>query len=170
MQLSQLERQLPTRPQGPHLAGPAVAKAATELGADKAAGVDKTQSIDGKAIVSEPKPVNAADLSQGATAPPTPLSPTDTVRMAQNQGKLKPVAPEPMSKVLMAHFHSMWTASTKVVEQIMPTGNDKNLMGTQSSADAQNQLRNINPAAVPGELSKSALTYTPGKVKKVEAS
>jgi hypothetical protein len=46
-------------------------------------------------------------------------------------------------------------------------GNDKNLMRQEL---VQAQHRNVDPAEVPGSLAKASLTYTPGKVKKVDTA
>lgn len=72
--------------------------------------------------------------------PPAPVSP---------QSPATPVQ-EPLSQLLMAHLHSVWTASARVVEQV--------------------QHRHLNPRSVPGELAKTDVTYTPSKVKKIDAA
>ena len=63
--------------------------------------------------------------------------------------------PKPISKVLMDHLKTMWTASASAVqiEQV------KNQVSTPQP---------ISPAEVPGQLAKQALVYTPSKVKKTE--
>lgn len=83
---------------------------------------------------------------------------------------LQPPKPlhEPLSKMLMAHLHSVWTASARVVDQARLSGHDKNLINFQEAQQASAQHRNLEPGAVPGNLAKASLTYTPGKVKKVD--
>lgn len=77
---------------------------------------------------------------------------------------------EPLSKMLMAHFHSMWNASARVVDQAQVSGADKNLLPSQEVVHKQAQNRNLDPAAVPGTLAKSVLTYSPSKIKKIDAA
>lgn len=77
---------------------------------------------------------------------------------------------EPLSKMLMAHLHSVWTASARVVDQARLAVSDKNLLPTQEAVREQVQHRNLNPSAVPGMLAKASVTYTPSKVKKIDAA
>ena len=153
MELSTVERAIPPRPQAQGMALPAVAKLQPPESMD--AGV--VNNIDPKLQVL------AAGMAQ--EPPPAPVLAHDNtvtpVRSAPH---------EPLSKMLMAHFHSMWNASARVVDQAQVSGADKNLLPSQEVVHKQAQNRNLDPAAVPGTLAKTTLTYSPSKIKKIDAA
>jgi hypothetical protein len=113
-------------------------------------------------VINEISPQVQALASRAAGADPQSAQPAPPESVA------KPVPLEPLSKVLMAHFHSVWSASSRVVERVLPANADKNLLQLQMQMQAQAQARNVDPAATPGTLAKATLTYSPSKIKPVD--
>lgn len=154
MELSTVERAVPPRPQAQGVALPAVARPLLSGSPD--GGV--VNNIDPKLQV----------LAAGMAQEPAPAP------VQANDNTVTPVRSatphEPLSKMLMAHFHSMWSASARVVDQAQVSGADKNLLHMQEAANKQAQNRNLDPAAVPGTLARTELTYSPGKIKKIDAT
>lgn len=149
MELSNVERMLPPRPQA-HGVGLAVpGKLQPDLPVPEG-------------VINEINPQVQALASRAAGADPQPAQP------ASPEFAAKPVPLEPLSKVLMAHFHSVWSASSRVVERVLPANADKNLLQIQMQMQAQAQARNVDPAATPGTLAKATLTYSPSKIKPVD--
>lgn len=84
--------------------------------------------------------------------------------------KAQDIPPKPpLSQVLMDNLQAAWTASAKVVEIWLQNNPGQNPAATQQ-VQAQTQAINrvVDPMAVPGQLGKQVLTYTPQQVKKTE--
>ena len=154
MELSTVERAIPPRPQAQGMALPAVSKPhpSEPLEAGVVNNIDPKLQVLAAGMAQEPAPA-PVQANDNAVTP---------VRSATPH--------EPLSKMLMAHFHSMWSASARVVDQAQVGGADKNLLHVQEAANKQAQNRNLDPAAVPGTLAKSVLTYSPSKIKKIDAA
>jgi hypothetical protein len=78
----------------------------------------------------------------------------------------KPAEPpkEPLSKMLLDHIHSVWSASARVVEIWLMNNPVQNQIQIQNQAQSRNQ----DSSAIPGMLAKEALTYSPTKIRKTE--
>jgi hypothetical protein len=63
--------------------------------------------------------------------------------------------PKPISKVLMDHLRTVWTASASAIQ-------------IEQVKDQQTPPPQPSSTQVPGELAKQAITYTPSKIKKTE--
>jgi len=76
---------------------------------------------------------------------------------------------EPLSKMLLDHIHSVWSASARVVE-IWLQNNPAQNPSVNQQVQLQNQAakRNVDPAAAPGVMAREALTYSPSKIRKTE--
>lgn len=76
---------------------------------------------------------------------------------------------EPLSKMLLDHIHSVWSASARVVEIWMQNNPTQN-PGVNQQVQTQNQAagRNVDPLATPGVVAKEVLTYSPTRIKKTE--
>ncbi len=155
MELSNVERALPPRPQaqGVGLAAPGKLPHNPPL----PEGVVNEIDPQVQAMAQRSRPHLPSDLPHGEGAD----------RSASSLPPPKPLH-EPLSKMLMAHLHSVWTASARVVDQARLSGHDKNLINLQEVQQAFAQHRNLDPGEVPGTLAKASLTYTPGKVKKID--
>ena len=154
MELSNVERALPPRPQAQGAGVPAPAKSPSSPPVPEGVINDIDPQVQALALRDRLAPTQAAeDQPAWASVPERPTKPPQ----------------ETLSKMLMAHLHLVWTASARVVDQARVVGNDKNLM-RQELVQAQAQHRNVDPAEVPGSLAKASLTYTPGKVKKVDTA
>lgn len=155
MELSNLERALPPRPQaqGVGLAAPGKLPHTPPLPVGVVNDIDPQV----QAMAQRSRPGMSPDLLPNAGID----------RSASSLQPLKPLH-EPLSKMLMAHLHSVWTASARVVDQARLSGHDKNLINLQEAQQAFAQHRNLDPGDVPGTLAKASLTYTPGKVKKID--
>jgi hypothetical protein len=155
MELSNVERALPPRPQaqGASLAAPGKLPHIPPLPEGVVNEIDpQVQAMAQRSrpnVLPDLPPMAGADRAASSLQPPKPLH-------------------EPLSKMLMAHLHSVWTASARVVDQARLSGHDKNLINLQEAQEASAQLRNLDPGDVPGTLAKASLTYTPGKVKKID--
>ena len=90
-----------------------------------------------------------------------------TQRKEESAKKAEEPPKEPMSKMLMDHIHSLWSASARVVEIWMQNNPAQNPTANQQ-IQAQNQAtnRNVDPLATPGLIAKETLTYSPTKIKK----
>lgn len=95
---------------------------------------------------------NVADPARRVLDPPT--EPRDWTLHKPAPEKAENPTPEPLSKVLMDHLKSMWTASASAV----------------SVEPANNLLEKERLEAVAkfGALTAEALTYSPGKITKPE--
>lgn len=155
MELSHVERALPPRPQaqGVGLAAPGKLPHNPPL----PEGVVNEIDPQVQAMAQRIRPDMSPDLLSNAG-------------MDRGTSSLQPPKPlhEPLSKMLMAHLHSVWTASARVVDQARLSGHDKNLINLQEAQQDFAQHRNFDPGEVPGTLAKASLTYTPGKVKKID--
>lgn len=69
--------------------------------------------------------------------------------------KVQDPPPKPLSKVLMDHLKTVWTASANAIQ-------------LEQAKDLQAQRTTQTPAEVPGTLAKQNLVYSPSKVKKNE--
>ena len=157
MELSNVERALPPRPQAQGDSLPVPRKLLHALPVPEGVINDIDPQVQAMAQRSLPHhffeqlPGEGADRGASSLQPPKPMH-------------------EPLSKMLMAHLHSVWTASARVVDQARLSGHDKNLINLQEAQQAAAQHRNLDPGDVPGTLAKASLTYTPGKVKKIDAT
>lgn len=76
---------------------------------------------------------------------------------------------EPLSKMLLEHIHSVWSASARVVEIWMQNNPAQNpTVNQQVQAQLQADKRAIDPLATPGVVAKEVLTYSPTQIKKTE--
>lgn len=91
-----------------------------------------------------------------------------TERKPAPEKVVQEVPKESLSKMLLEHIHSIWAASAKVVDIWYMNNQGQNQDPNQVKALAQS--RNQDPSAVPGVLAKSAMSYTPNRVEKNEAS
>lgn len=130
-------------------------------------------------VVNDINPALRARVAQARedapASPPDPLSGGSRADSSQRDWTVRQPAPqqvddqpkEPLSKLLMEHVHAMWQASAKAVEfwwqQYLQAQNP-------AQQQIQQQSRNQIPTAIPGVLAKEALTYSPAKVQKNEAS
>jgi len=76
---------------------------------------------------------------------------------------------EPLSKMLLEHIHSVWSASARVVD-IWLQNNPAQNPSVNQQAQVQNQTANrmTDPLAAPGMVAKEVLTYSPTQIKKTE--
>lgn len=74
---------------------------------------------------------------------------------------------EPLSKMLLDHIHSVWSASARVVEIWMQNNPSQNQGANQMQQQAAAN-RNADPIAAPGNIAKEVLTYSPTRIKKTE--
>lgn len=76
---------------------------------------------------------------------------------------------EPLSKMLLEHIHSVWSASARVVD-IWLQNNPAQNPSVNQQAQVQNQIANrmTDPLAAPGVVAKEVLTYSPTQIKKTE--
>jgi len=81
-------------------------------------------------------------------------------------GKPEEPPKEPLSKMLMEHIQTLWSASARAVElwvmQNQPQSQDPNRI--QQLAEHRKQ----DPSAIPGVLAHEVLTYSPSKIRKPE--
>jgi len=125
-------------------------------------------------VVNDINPVVQAQANEAARA-----DPMQGASQADNAGKdwtqrkeaaaSKPEeAPpkEPLSKMLMEHISSVWSASARVVEIWLQNNPSQNQAANQ--AQLQAATRNVDPLATPGVIAKEALTYSPSKIRKTE--
>lgn len=76
---------------------------------------------------------------------------------------------EPLSKMLLDHIHSVWSASARVVDiwlQNNPAQNPS--VNQQVQLQAQTDKRFADPLAAPGVIAKEVLTYSPTQIRKTE--
>ena len=100
----------------------------------------------------DPAYSNMADPMRRVLDPPT--EPRDWTLHKPAPEKAENPAPEPLSKVLMAHIKSMWTASASAV--------------TVEPAKNPVKADQLEAVAKSGALTAEALTYSPGKITKPE--
>lgn len=108
----------------------------------------------GKPGSNDPVYSNVADPMRRVLDPPA--EPQDWTLQKPALDKVEKPAAEPLSKVLMEHIKSMWTASADAVK-VDPA---KKPVETES----------VEPASKMKVLAADALTYSPGKITKPEKS
>ena len=127
-------------------------------------------------VVNEINPAVQAQASEAAKADPLQGG-TQTGDAARDWTQPKDAAPkraeqppkEPLSKMLMDHIHSVWSASARVVEIWLQNNPAQNPTANQQLlAQHQAANRNTDPLATPGVMAKEVLTYSPTKIKKTE--
>jgi hypothetical protein len=112
----------------------------------------------------------AAQAAQAASADPlqggaqADNTGKDWTQRQEMPGKLAEPPKEPLSKMLLDHIHSVWSASARVVEIWLMNNPVQNQTQIQNLAQSRNQ----DSSAIPGVLAKEALTYSPSKIKKTE--
>lgn len=167
MQLPSVERSPNQRPAGADLATPAAARVIPVAPVNPSQGAQAPPGV-----VNGINPDIQAKASQSSTADPLQGgSSADNSSKDWTERKStvhKPEAPpkEPISKMLLDHIHSLWSASAKAVELWYMQNQEQ----IQSPTKTQNlaQSRNQDPSAIPGVAAKEALTYAPNKIKKPE--
>jgi hypothetical protein len=167
MQLPSVERSSNSRPAGADLAAPAAARVIP------VAPVNPSQEVQAATgVVNGINPDVQATASQSSTSDPLQGgSSADNTSKGWTERKAtvqKPEEPpqEPISKMLLDHIHSLWTASAKAVEVWFMQNQEQVQNATRSQQLAEN--RNQDPSAIPGVAAKEALTYAPNKIKKPE--
>ncbi len=151
MQLPSVDRQPGTRPAGTDLApvnGPKVIPLLPVNPGLPAHALGVVNNISDSAALARANPVysSAGDPAQrGSQA----TSPKDWTIQRPAPEKVETPPPEPISRLLLEFLQSMWRASGSAIEM----------------AQAQNLN---NPSAVPGQLARADLTYSPGRIKKSE--
>lgn len=135
--------------------------------------VNPSQGVQAAAgVVNEINPEVQAKASQSSTVDPLQGgSNADNTSKGWTERKStvhKPEEPpkEPISKMLLDHIHSLWTASAKAVEVWFMQNQEQIQNPNQSQHQAEN--RNQDPSAIPGLAAKEALTYSPTRIKKPE--
>lgn len=169
MQLPSVERSPNLRPAGADLAAPAAARVIPVAPVNPSHGVQAAASVvneinpEVQAKASQTNSNTADPLQGGSNADNTSKDWTErksTVHQAEQPPK------EPISKMLIDHIHSMWSASAKAVEVWFMQNQEQIQNPTRTQHLAQS--RNQDPTAIPGVAAKEALTYSPSKIKKPE--
>lgn len=167
MQLPSVERTPNLRPAGAEAAAPAAARVIPVAPVNPSQQVQETagvvNNINPEVQAKANQEVNADPLQGGAQAD---NSARDWTQRKETPGKPMEPPKEPLSKMLLDHIHSVWSASARVVEIWLMNNPGQN--PTQNQIQNQVQNRNQDPTAIPGVLAKEALTYSPSKIKKTE--
>jgi hypothetical protein len=167
MQLPTVERTPNLRPAGAEVAAPAAARVIPVAPVNPS-----QQAQESASVVNNINPDVQAKANQEASADPlqggaqADNSAKDWTQRKETPGKPAEPPKEPLSKMLLDHIHSVWSASARVVEIWMMNNPAQNQTQNQIQNLAQN--RNQDPKAIPGVLAKEALTYSPSKIRKTE--
>lgn len=169
MQLPPIERISHPRPSGAEAVSVVVTKVAAVApvhpvvrdahAAATTPGVINLVNQASKPGANDPVYSNVADPTRRVLDPPS--EPRDWTLHKPEPEKVEKPAPEPLSKVLMEHIKSMWTASAGAVT-VEPA---KNLLETEQVAQVKAVAKS---GAKSGALTAEALTYSPGKITKPE--
>lgn len=163
MQLPAIDRTSGLRPSGADLVVPAVASQVIPV-----APVNPVNSGPSPSVVNQISPDSKALAAAKAaeaihSSVSDPAQPGSEAATAQKDWTIhRPVAektpvppPEPISKLLLEFLHNMWRASGSAVEASLTQANNQQSLTT-------------NPNAIPGEVAKANVTYSPTKITKTE--
>lgn len=167
MQLPNIERTA-IRPAGSEVVVPAAARVIPVAPVNPPAAVQESASV-----VNDINPVVQAQANLAAAKAEggeADNSSRDWTKRSETVARQEEASPkEPLSKMLLDHIHSVWSASARVVEIWMQNNPTQN-PGVSQQVQAQNQAssRYVDPQATPGVVAKEVLTYSPTRIKKTE--